>query len=317
MITVDLLSLLCVAGAAQLFVMAVVFSTSRSLSQRLFAMFAANLGVIIAGSVVMDAIPPLARVHLPFNYLLSPLFYLFVRATLTGEIGSRPWMHAIPAAGCAVALVLSHPARVMLLGVIVVQAALYLAATLRVLMRHDRADRTLWISQWTFVAIWLGAVARLAGAISPRVIPSLLAFGALLITAALLRGRVAEKKYVRSTLTDERSEAILRKLLAHFNDDKPYLDPELTVDALAQRLAVPSKHLSQIINDQLGRNFNDWINAWRVEEAKRRLIDQRSSHLSIVAIAEAAGFRSKSTFNAAFRKETSTTPSAYRRQCPN
>lgn len=313
MITVDLLSLLCVAGAAQLFVMAVVFAPSRSLSQRLFAAFAANVGVIITGTVLMESLPHYSRAHLPFNYLVGPLFYLFVRATLTGELGSRVWLHAIPAAGCAVALILSHPARVMLLGVLVVQSAGYLASIFFLLMRHDRADRALWISQWTFAAIWLGAVARLAGAISPRVIPALLAIGAVIIAALLLRGRVAEKKYVRSTLSDERAEPMLRRLLEYFQNEKPYLDPELSLDALARRLAIPSKHLSQIINEQLGRNFNDWINAWRVEEAKRRLKDERSAHLSIVAIAEAAGFRSKSTFNTAFRKETSTTPSAYRR----
>lgn len=317
MIKLDLLSLLCVIGAAQLFLMAVVFASSRALSQRLFAAFACNMGIVITGSVLMDAVPALSKVHIPFNYLIAPLFYLFVRATATSEIGSRVWVHAIPAGLSVVAITVWHPHRFPILLALLAQSALYLGLAFRILMRHDRSERTLWIATWTFAAAWLGIVARLAGAISPRVIPSLLAFGAVLITVALFRGKSAEPKYARSTLTDERAEAMLRRLLEHFQNEKPYLDPELSVDTLARSLAVPSKHLSQIINQQLGRSFNDWINAWRVEEAKRRLADQKLSHLSIVAIGEASGFRSKSTFNSAFRKETSMTPSAYRRQHPD
>lgn len=314
--TVDLLSLLCIAGAAQLFTMAAVFALSRALPQRVFAAFAFDLGVIITGSVVMNSVPPLARAHVPFNYLLGPLFYLFLRATLTGDLGRRVWLHTIPSAICAVSLIAS-PSRLMLLIALLVQAGFYVAASFRLLARHDRADRTLWIGAWMFAAIWIGAFGRLAGGISPRVIPSALAIGAVLVAAALLRGQVAGKKYVRSTLRDDRAELLLRRLLELFQSEKPYLDPELSLDALSRRLSIPPKHLSQIVNQQLGRNFNDWINGWRVEEAKRRLVDQRSEHLSIVAIGEASGFRSKSTFNAAFRRETSMTPSEYRRQRPD
>lgn len=317
MMTVDTLSLLCIAGAAQLFTMAAVFAPSRALPQRVFAAFAFDIGVIITGSVLMGSVAQLARAHVPFNYLLGPLFYLFVRATLTGEIGRRVWWHAIPAAVCAVSLIAFHPARVTLLIALLMQGGIYIAATFRLLARHDRADRTLWIGAWTFAAIWIGSFARLAGAISPRVIPSALAIGAVFVAAALLRGRVADRKYVGSTLQDDRAEVLLRKLLELFQSEKPYLDPELSLDALSRRLSIPPKHLSQIVNQQLGRNFNDWINGWRIEEAKRRLLDRRSGHLSIVAIAEASGFRSKSTFNSAFRRETSMTPSEYRRQRPD
>lgn len=315
MMTVDLLSVLCIAGAAQLFTMAVVFAPSRALPQRAFAAFAFVIGVIISGSILGSAVPHLTRLHVPFNYLLGPLFYLFVRATLTGELGRRVWLHAIPAGVCAVSLIAFHPPRVMLLIALLVQAVLYVAATFRLLARHDRADRTLWIGAWTFAAIWLVSFARLAGTISPRVIPAMLAICAVLVAAALLRARVADKKYVGSTLQDDRAELLLRRLLELFQSEKPYLDPELSLDALSRRLSIPPKHLSQIVNEQLGRNFNEWINGWRVDEAKRRLIDQKSVHLSIVAIGEASGFRSKSTFNAAFRRETSMTPSEYRRQC--
>jgi hypothetical protein len=67
MITVDTLSLLCIAGAAQLFMMAAVFAPSRALPQRVFAAFAFDIGVIITGSVLMGSVAQLARAHVPFN----------------------------------------------------------------------------------------------------------------------------------------------------------------------------------------------------------------------------------------------------------
>src|SRR5947208_15256210 len=107
MLTIDILALLSIAGAVQLFLMAAAFAPSRSLPQRVFAAFAFTTGIIIAGSVAMDtsviaSAPHMARVHIPFNYLIAPLFYLFVRVSITGSVGRRVWQHAIPSAICAV-----------------------------------------------------------------------------------------------------------------------------------------------------------------------------------------------------------------------
>ncbi|MBL8172151.1 MAG: AraC family transcriptional regulator, partial [Acidobacteria bacterium] len=60
------------------------------------------------------------------------------------------------------------------------------------------------------------------------------------------------------------------------------------------------------------QSFTDLINAYRVEDAKRRLLDPTWKHYSILAIAEEAGFSSKSTFNAVFKKHTGQTPSEFR-----
>jgi AraC-like DNA-binding protein len=76
----------------------------------------------------------------------------------------------------------------------------------------------------------------------------------------------------------------------------------LSLDTLSERVGVPARQISRIINPRFGCNFNEWVNAHRVEEVKRQLADKRIQHLSVAAIGEAAGFRSKSVFNAAFRK---------------
>lgn len=121
------------------------------------------------------------------------------------------------------------------------------------------------------------------------------------------------KKYEKSTLTSERSEVYLKKLLAAMEAEKPYTDGDLTLAKLAARLSLSPHHLSQIINERLGQNFFDFINTYRVEEAKRKLFDPATKHYSLLAIAEEVGFNSKSAFNTAFKKQTSMTPSEFRK----
>lgn len=120
------------------------------------------------------------------------------------------------------------------------------------------------------------------------------------------------KKYESSPLTPDRVEKYLQKLLEVMETDKPYLSGDLTIQTLAQRLGIPSYQVSQIINDRLKQNFFDFVNGYRVEEAKKRLRDPNYQHYSILSIAFDVGFNSKSAFNAAFKKHTQSTPSAFR-----
>jgi AraC-like DNA-binding protein len=124
---------------------------------------------------------------------------------------------------------------------------------------------------------------------------------------------LSAKKYEKSTLTPERGERYLRRLLAHMETEKPYVDGELTLPKLAGRLSIPAPHLSQIINERLQQNFFDFVNTYRVEEAKRRLLDPAKQHYSVLAIAEEVGFNSKSSFNAVFKKHVQMTPSEFRK----
>lgn len=121
------------------------------------------------------------------------------------------------------------------------------------------------------------------------------------------------KKYEKSTLTPERAERYLKRLLNHMETEKPYVDGELTLPKLAERLSIPPQHLSQTINERLRQNFFDFVNTYRVEEAKRRLLDPAKQHYSVLAIAEEVGFNSKSAFNAVFKKHVRMTPSEFRK----
>ncbi|HCS49436.1 MAG TPA: hypothetical protein DIW61_14765 [Candidatus Aminicenantes bacterium] len=125
----------------------------------------------------------------------------------------------------------------------------------------------------------------------------------------------AEKtKYAKSGLTRERAQEVLRSLLTLMDKENPYADDQLTIQDLAEALAVSPHHLSEIINTHLGKNFYDFVNDYRVEEVKRRLADPRSRAVTLLAIALDSGFNSKSSFNSVFKKNTGLTPSEYRKR---
>jgi AraC-like DNA-binding protein len=122
-----------------------------------------------------------------------------------------------------------------------------------------------------------------------------------------------QQKYQKSGLTEERSQAYLKKLLAIMEAEQPHRDPNLTLKELAARLAISPNHLSQLLNEQLGQSFFDFINSHRVLEFKRELVTPHNSHLKLLAIAYEVGFNSKSAFNSAFKKHVGITPSEYKR----
>ena len=94
--------------------------------------------------------------------------------------------------------------------------------------------------------------------------------------------------------------------------ERPFTDGDLTIQKLADKLSIPAPHLSQTINERLGKSFPDFINSYRIEEAKKKLLDPALKHLSILGIAEEVGFSSKSSFNSVFKKITGITPSEFR-----
>ncbi len=147
----------------------------------------------------------------------------------------------------------------------------------------------------------------------------LLLSGAGLILLGLLHfrrkraQRRLENKYRYSALGDERIAEYAARLDHAMEKDKPYLDPDLTLAKLAAAMEMPAKHLSQVINEHFSLNFNDFVNRYRIEEAKRLLLDPAAREFKLLRIAFESGFNSKSVFNAAFRKHAGASPSDFRR----
>jgi len=109
-------------------------------------------------------------------------------------------------------------------------------------------------------------------------------------------------------------EKILLTVLNYMQNNKPYLEPELTLDQLASQLSLKSRVLSQVINEILGQNFYDFINRHRIEEASRLLTNPKDEKITILEVLYEVGFNSKSSFNTLFKKYTGVTPTEFRKK---
>ena len=121
-------------------------------------------------------------------------------------------------------------------------------------------------------------------------------------------------QYAKSGMNPETARRYRRELLDLMNTEKPYRNGDPTLQDLADALSISAHNLTEVINTQLGQNFYDFVNGYRVREVKKRLVDPEYAHLTLLAIGMEAGFNSKSAFNAVFKKHTGMTPSQYRAQ---
>ena len=93
--------------------------------------------------------------------------------------------------------------------------------------------------------------------------------------------------------------------------EKAYLDAALNLRQLAATLNIHPNKLSWLINDQLGKNFNEYVNDFRLRDFQQRALDPANKHLTLLGLAYDSGFNSKSVFNDFFKKKTGKTPKAW------
>jgi AraC-like DNA-binding protein len=122
----------------------------------------------------------------------------------------------------------------------------------------------------------------------------------------------ANGKYYRSGLRDDSAGYYLDKLNKLMAAEQYYLESDLSLQSLAERLKISPHHLSQILNGKLARNFYDYINELRVAHAKQAML--KNPQQAIIDIAFESGYNSKNSFYNAFKRHTGMTPSDYRRQ---
>lgn len=106
----------------------------------------------------------------------------------------------------------------------------------------------------------------------------------------------------------------LKKLGYMMDIEKIYRDENISLQSMAEKLSLSPHQLSQLLNENLNKNFWDFINTYRVEEAKRLLIDPKRAHQKILTIAFDVGFNTKASFNQVFKRYTGMTPSQYRKK---
>jgi AraC-like DNA-binding protein len=133
----------------------------------------------------------------------------------------------------------------------------------------------------------------------------------------IFRGIDSKLRLIRNITEEEKKELTIQRnieeLKSFMNEKEPYLNPNLTIQNLADQLNKPVRELSILINYNFDQHFYDFINSYRIEKAKKLLKNTSSKDLMVFEIFYDVGFNSKSSFNTAFKKQVGKTPTQYRK----
>lgn len=221
----------------------------------------------------------------------------------------------------------------------------YLFASLKIIKKHRRRllqhysniDHTklnwLRIILWGFIFIWQIELAsfviyKIFAIVNHFVAFSVISAGINYVGAiflvysglknpgifSCLEKRAKKLKYEKSALSPDLKNGYLKKLMKYMEKEKPYLIFSITLSDISKNLSIPQNYLSQVINELLNQNFYDFINCYRIKEAKKILTDTEYKKRTVLEILYDVGFNSKSTFYTAFTKEVGITPVAFRKR---
>ncbi len=277
--------------------------------------------------------------------LQMPLYWLYVRSACfhNYQLESKHSLHALPAIGFFLFFILSDiSAEALQLFDIVAQLQYYayiLAVflslrTFRLLYRENYSTNHHLTYKWllqttilflmgnTFVLIRDILFNQAAWGYLPLINLIIPIFALSVISWFVLKALYRPKLFLgvdRHLLPIKSSPAEmpgeyqqeLERLSNYMQAERPYLDAELSLQKLADGIGLPDKLVSQLINQRLGKHFFDFINEFRITEAKALLKNQ--PELTVLEVLYQVGFNSKSSFYTAFKKETGQTPTNYRK----
>lgn len=286
-----------------------------------------------------------------FFLIISPAIYFYVHILTDkkGRLTIKDSRHMYPFfAGLIMvtplytSIVDSHIKTFLVTGIsvlVIIQAIIYISGSLIILKKHSRNIQNSYASierinlNWLrilimgYIVFWLGAL-LLEGLrneyISWNYAWLVVSFFIYMIgykgllqpeifSGHITTKRLVNQKYKKSTLTVEMADTHFKSLKQAMSGDKLFMDNDITLPKLAKRLSISTHHLSQIINEKFHQNFFDFINKYRVEEAKLMLNDPAKFLFNISTIGYDVGFNSISAFNSAFKKHTGMTPLQFRK----
>ncbi len=132
-----------------------------------------------------------------------------------------------------------------------------------------------------------------------------------------LIAKLTEKKlthiYAKTACHITANNMYFKELDFLMKEAKIYRDPNLGLESMAQKLKISSNYLSQLVNKVTHQNFAEYVNGFRIEDAKSKLKNSNFANYTVISIGLESGFNSKSTFYSAFKKRTGVSPSTYRK----
>ncbi len=143
---------------------------------------------------------------------------------------------------------------------------------------------------------------------------SFLTAAAVTMLLLRLRSRKQQKdKYKTSPISVGKKSEIKKKLVELIVENESYRDSNLSLGIVAEKISVSKEHISQIVNTEFNCNFNEYVNRFRIEEAKKMLQKNGELKLNIIEVAYAVGFNNKTSFNNSFKKFVGQTPSEFKK----
>lgn len=140
-----------------------------------------------------------------------------------------------------------------------------------------------------------------------------LVYFSIILGRALIGSHFGDALKKSTSITEDEYANLNSKLESYMKEEKPFLQFGLTLSDFATQLNVKERLLSQFINSHYNSTFQDYINVFRIEEAKKIIEQNKDSGKTILEIVYESGFNSKSAFNYAFKKHTQTTPTSYKK----
>ncbi len=115
----------------------------------------------------------------------------------------------------------------------------------------------------------------------------------------------------KDILTPQEVEKYTAALTQQMEEEALYLEPDLRLKDLAETIGIHPNKLSWLLNENTDKNFNEYINSYRLKTFKSKAINPANSHLTLLGLAYESGFNSKTVFNSFFKKVEGTTPRAW------
>lgn len=293
----------------------------------------------------------------PFWYLHLPLLYLYIKSITTSGFKLKwiQFVHALPFIITLVyvlvhfsflptemknevlrnnSTIYQHPHKVSFFINILFLQNIYILASYVLVYKYQKQIRSYASSiHWynvtpLYIAISMFTLMFIIRIVVPKVfkhhytIPIDLDLTVYAITIIVLGFKQSSlflnpPRFIDKNPIEKSNSTFKDTILAYMEKEKPHLDPELTLEELAEQMKCNPRKLSQILNNELDINFFTFINKYRIEDAKRLLADREQKSKTVLEILYEVGFNNKSAFNRVFKELTQQTPTQFRKTVLN
>ncbi len=315
------------------------FARPKQLSNLFLGSLFLALSIRVGKSVFFYFYDTIADAYIQFGlfacWLIGPFLFFYVHSAIKNKpaIKKSALWTLIPLAAVGVVTMFLYPWSEyptlwgILIRVIYIQWLLFVFFTgmmlyknrLEVFYQSKNKPFKIWISS-IYVGNLMICIAFNTGNYTSYIVGALsfsFVFYALILLLLFYKKRdqllfLETEKYKRNKIDASEVRLIQTRLQQLITTDRLFLDANLSISKVAGLLQISSVKISQTLNEHLNTNFNDYINSYRIEAAKKMI--EKEHTFTLEAIAMDCGFNSKSTFYNAFKKQTGTTPSKFREE---